>query len=136
MKQLRKNPQVGQNNGSTSAICPGVNCRLDQPIQFYQPKKDHYRYVTPGFEVGGYLVKDRLWMFTSFAPEIVQQARTIHFGLQPVRRLTRTVRSTTTATLLLARRAWITCSRRRSALYGAWQYQYCTQHGANLAECG
>ncbi len=67
---LRKNPQIPANS----------TLRLDQPAQYFQPIKDHYRYVDPGLEMGGYLAKDRLWVFGSFVPRIVNTRRTVVFG--------------------------------------------------------
>jgi hypothetical protein len=130
VRQLRKNPQVGQNAAppGTTVVCPGPYCRLDQPTQFYQPKKDHYRYVTPGFEVGGYLVKDRLWLFTSFAPEIVQQARTVHFGPSGTPANTdRTFHYNRNTYYALSRLDYLLTQKIR--VYGAWQYQYARSTG-------
>lgn len=126
-RQLRRNPDVGVNNG-VSATCPGVNCRLDQPTQLYTPKKDHYRYVTPGFEVGGYLIKDRLWTFNSFAPEILQQARTIHFtsGGTPAN-TDRTFHYNRNTYYALSRLDYLLTQKIR--VYGAWQYQYSRSTG-------
>ena len=39
--------------------------RLDQPIEYYAPIKDHSRIVDPGFTLGGPIFKDRLWFFIS-----------------------------------------------------------------------
>ncbi len=36
---------------------------------YYKPKKDKYTSFEPGFSVGGYIIKDRLWFFTSFIPQ-------------------------------------------------------------------
>ncbi len=67
---LVKNPEWGANaNGAK---------RLDQPLEYYYPVKDHRRIVTPGFSAGGYLVKDRLWVFGSTAPEFDALGRTIN----------------------------------------------------------
>lgn len=57
--------------------------QFDQASQYYQPKKDHYRIDTPGFELGGYIVKDRLWIFGSAAPQYNNTTRTIDFAYNP-----------------------------------------------------
>jgi hypothetical protein len=54
--------------------------KLDQPAEFYYPKKDHNRVVTPGFTLGGYVVKDRLWVFAGTAPELNSLARSVNFS--------------------------------------------------------
>ena len=67
---LKKNPEWSANaNGAK---------RLDQPLEYYYPVKDHARTITPGFSIGGYLVKDRLWVFGSAAPEFDALGRTIN----------------------------------------------------------
>src|SRR5207248_9855129 len=53
--------------------------RSDNTAQFYVPIKDHYRIVQPGFEAGGYLIKDRLWLFGASAPQFNTKRRTINF---------------------------------------------------------
>jgi hypothetical protein len=62
---------------------PGV----DPTPQNYQPQQDHFKIVQPGFTVGGPIVKDRLWFFVGFAPQINTRARNVNFGpsvcLQP-----------------------------------------------------
>ena len=55
--QLR-NPQI-------AAI---ASARLDQPLEYYYPVKDHRRVADPGFTLGGGLVKDRLWIFMGTQP--------------------------------------------------------------------
>lgn len=53
--------------------------RTDFTSQFYTPRKDHFRSVQPGVEVGGYLKRDRLWVFASTAPLFQTRRRTINF---------------------------------------------------------
>ena len=49
---------------------PSTACRLGAPMQYVQGKKDHFRIVEPGFEIGGYLKKDRLWVFAGSRPTL------------------------------------------------------------------
>jgi hypothetical protein len=67
-RTLRRNP----------GVAPDFAHRLDGPAEYYQSKKDHYRFVEPGFETGGYLMKDRLWLFGSTVPRFVSIRRTIN----------------------------------------------------------
>ncbi len=53
---------------------------LDNDSQTYQPKQDHFRYVQPGFDIGGPILKDRLWFFLGLAPLYQDTARNVNFG--------------------------------------------------------
>ncbi len=66
----------GTPGGGTS--CAGGPCGgFDAAAQEYQRKKDHYRFLQPGFKIGGPVVKDRLFFFLGFAPYVQSQARTV-----------------------------------------------------------
>ncbi len=84
----------------------GVNCflrtdpatslntttRTPATAQYYIPQKDSRRTIEPGFEIGGPILKDRLWLFTSYIPTLDSIHRTINFtGNNPgLRTLTQT----------------------------------------------
>ncbi len=72
---LRRDPATAPNAGGQPF--------LDQTAQFIQPKKDHYRYWDPGFEVGGDLFKDRLWVFLSTVPRLESRERTVNLDCNP-----------------------------------------------------
>src|SRR5579862_9192078 len=57
-----------------------ANSGLDNNTQTYQPKTDHFRYVQPGFSIGGPIMKDRIWFFLGVAPLYRSTGRTVNFG--------------------------------------------------------
>ena len=54
--------------------------RLDYASQYYQSKKDHTRDVQPAFNIGGPVLKDKVFLFLGFAPEYSSRVRTVNFG--------------------------------------------------------
>src|SRR6266436_2165801 len=53
--------------------------RLDQSMDYYIEKKDKYSVIEPGYEIGGPLFKDKLWLFSSYVPTIDRQTRAVNF---------------------------------------------------------
>jgi hypothetical protein len=47
--------------------------------EFMKPKEDDYRIYYPGGSIGGPLIRDRLFFFGSFSPELEKSERTINF---------------------------------------------------------
>jgi hypothetical protein len=66
---LRKDP--GTITNSTT--------RTDQAAQFYIAKQDHYRAVNPGFTLGGPLLGNKVWLYSSFVPEYYALRRDVNF---------------------------------------------------------
>jgi hypothetical protein len=69
-------------SGLTSALFSTVcGLRLDANgnPEYYVPKKDARTILEPGFEVGGPIWKDKLWLFTSYIPTIDTTRRTTTF---------------------------------------------------------
>ncbi len=66
---LRKDP--GTTTNSTT--------RTDQSAQYYIAKQDHYRAVNPGFTLGGPLLSNKVWLFSSFVPEYYALRRDVNF---------------------------------------------------------
>jgi hypothetical protein len=78
---LRLNPSLaGLNNAA----------RLDGTPQYYIPKKDGRSIIEPGYEISGPLLANKLWIFSSYIPNIDTIHRTVNFtGANPgVRTLT------------------------------------------------
>ena len=66
--------------------------RLDGTPEYYIPKKDARRIIEPGYEIGGPVFTERLWLFSSYIPLIDTTNRSTNFiGPNPgPRRLTNT----------------------------------------------
>ena len=121
-RTLRKDPLTAANAGGAK--------RLDQPAQYYQNKKDTYRVITPGFDLGGPIFKDRLWMFASFAPEYNHTNRTVNFAPSALVPGQRTFTQQDNTYYSLARLDWLATQKIR--LYGSWTYQYERVYGFTL----
>ena len=110
--------------------------RIPEQSEFYQANKDHLRRVDPGFEAGGYLLKDRLWSFLSFAPRFQSMSRTVNLNCTNVtacgspvvgpRRFNQDI----TTYNSFARLDGLLTSRIR--VYGAWQNGYERASGLSL----
>lgn len=46
---------------------------------YFTPGRDRYEEFNPSLNLGGPLVKDRLWFFGSYTPQYFHQARTLHY---------------------------------------------------------
>lgn len=108
--------------------------RQDYAAQFYTPKKDHFRYLQPGFDAGGYLKKDRVWLWISSAPLIQTARRTVNFtnptcaaaGCPGVRQF-----NYSEQTYFTAARVDVKVTE-KIRLYGGWQYAFDRTTGSNL----
>ena len=121
---LIRNPQVAANANGAKL--------LDQPAEFYQPKKDHYRTVTPGFSIGGPIKKDRLWLFASAAPEYYQLARTVNFAAASGAPGARTFHENIDTYYSVFRLDYLATSKIR--LYAGWSYGYARGTGTQLPQ--
>ncbi|PYS46319.1 MAG: hypothetical protein DMG13_30275, partial [Acidobacteria bacterium] len=53
--------------------------RIDGTPEYYVPKKDSRHIIEPGYELGGPLLPDRLWLFSSYIPTLDSTQRTTAF---------------------------------------------------------
>ena len=119
----------------TSKACGGNPCGgFDAAAQEFQPGKDHYRYVQPGFTIGGPIVKDRLWFFVGFAPYVQSLARTVDFSSSAIPAQASLgkqyfTRDTTTYYSTMRLDATVTSKIR---LFGSWLNQYARRTGDSL----
>jgi len=111
---LIKNPSIAANANGAKL--------LDQPAENYQPKKDHYRTITPGFSVGGPLMKDRLWAFFSIAPEYATIARTVNFAPTAPVPGNSAIHQDTNTYYALGRLDYLATQKIR--VFGSWSYAY------------
>jgi outer membrane receptor protein involved in Fe transport len=94
--------------------------RLDGTPEYYVFKPDNRKVITPGYEIGGPLFTDRLWLFSSYIPQIDSTNRTTTFtGKNPgPRKLNRTSVQHNMYNRLDFR------ALKSLQLFGGWNYAY------------
>jgi Carboxypeptidase regulatory-like domain/TonB dependent receptor len=61
-----------------------ASTRLDQSTIYYNQKQDKYRTVEAGYAIGGPILKNKLWLFSSYVPTIDRIQRSVVFtGTSP-----------------------------------------------------
>ena len=126
---------TGYTSSGFSTVCglrldpskSGLNsaARLDGTPEYYVPKKDNRRILEPGFEVGGSLLKNRLWLFTSYIPSIDTIRRTTTFT--GTNSGPRSLTSSTTQHNAYTRLDFRAADSLR--LFAGWNYGYSRQTG-------
>jgi len=99
--------------------------RLDGTPQYYIPIKDSRHTIEPGYEIGGPIFKDRLWLFSSFIPSLDTTQRTTQFtgANAGPRRLSGTVNQMNAYNRLDYR------AFDKLRLYASWNYAYSRSQG-------
>jgi len=84
-------------------------------------EKDKLLYLEPGFTLGGPILKNRLWFFTSYIPTLDRMSRTVNFtGPNPgLRTFYRSNNNSETGS-----RGWTISPSTQLRLYAGWQYGY------------
>ena len=103
--------------------------RLDQPLEYYYPVKDHRRIVDPGFTLGGALIKDRLWIFGGTEPDF-DQLRRVVVSTYPGAAGARTFNDNNYTYYSFARLDFRATQKIR--VYGSWAYNYARGTGTSL----
>ena len=112
---LRANPSTSTN----------TTTRLGSTPEYYSAKKDWNTTVEPGYVLGGALVKNKLWLFSSYIPSHNTVRRTTNFtGANPG---PRTLTQTTTQHNAYNRLDYGLTSNLR--LFGSWNYGYSRNTG-------
>lgn len=68
----------------------GTGATFVQVNEYLKPKKDDFKNLYPSFAFGGPIKKDRLWFFTSYAPQIFDINRTTQYFTSDPRTRTQT----------------------------------------------
>ncbi len=120
--------------GAYTRFTPGISVgtRTDIPLQTVTPRKDHFRYLQPGFTAGGYLIKDRLWSFSGVEPFFTSLRRTINtnFTGSPAVTGPRTYTQDTQQYFFTQR--FDVRATNRIRLFASWLYQYYRASGTSL----
>jgi Carboxypeptidase regulatory-like domain len=107
---------------------------IDPSAQHYQPIKDKTSDVFPGFTLGGPLIKDRVWFFAAFNPELNRDERALNYaqstdptlqglGVQHYAQNTNTYYTTARIDANVSQKI---------RLFGSWLYQLQKQYGESL----
>jgi len=115
---------------------------LDPGSQLYDPSRDNYGIVQPGFTVGGPILKDRLFFFVGFAPQYARTTRAINIPVAFSDEATGSEPGGPNAPgpYTFNQNAWTyyTTARLDAAvtqkirLYASWLYQYAREQGETL----
>jgi len=99
--------------------------RLDGTPEYYVPKKDGRNIIEPGYEIGGPLVSNKLWLYSSYIPTIDTIHRTTTFtGNNPG---PRTLTSSFVQQNMYNRLDYGPLNSLR--LFGSWNYAYSRTQG-------
>jgi hypothetical protein len=127
---LRTNPLLPSAVTSFSGACVAAGtCRLDATPEYYMENKDQNVIAEGGFEIGGAIWKNKLWLYSSYIPQVDTSRRVTNFtGANPG---PRTLANTRTDHNAYNRLDYgLTNSLR---LFASWNYGYFRTTGAQGA---
>lgn len=107
---------------------------IDPSAQHFQPIPDKTSDIFPGFKLGGPILKDRLWFFVAFNPELQRDERSVNYaqsldptfqplGLQHYAQNTNTYYTNARIDATLSQKIRV---------FGSWLYQLQKQYGESL----
>jgi hypothetical protein len=126
----------GMTSNGFSTVCgqrllPGTSLnaatRLDGTPEYYVPKKDARTILEPGLEIGGPILKNRVWLFASYIPTLDTIRRTTTFVPSGPRELS----STFTQQNAYARLDYQALKSLR--VFTGWNYAYSRGYTGTLA---
>ncbi len=115
----------GMTSNNFSTVC-GLRLDSSSKPEYYVPKKDARTILEPGFEIGGPIFKDKLWLFSSYIPTIDTTHRTTTFT--PLLGGPRTLVHTLTQHNAYTRLDYQPLNALR--LFAGWNYAYSRNAGA------
>jgi len=121
---------INNNNGDRGirinpATSRNTTTRIDGAVEYFAAKQDARTIIEPGYTVGGALIKNKLWIFSSYIPSVDTTRRTTNFtGANPG---PRTLTQTTTTHNAYNRLDYGVTNNLR--LFGSWNYGYFRQTG-------
>src|SRR5580700_2661249 len=107
--------------GTAANTNPASGPVVDQATQYYIQKQDKYSVIEPGYTIGGPILADKLWFFSSYIPTIDRTTRTINFT-NPTALGPHSFTRNNTVQNLLNRLDYQPFAKLH--LYAGWQYGY------------
>jgi hypothetical protein len=135
-------PNQGSSIGYDPLGSPSTTAYIDAPVISYQPKKDHWSDIFPGFTLGGPLLpfsgfRDKVFFFVGFSPEMRRYERTVNYS-QNAKIAGFSQATTGSVPFSQNTNTYYTTARidaqatSKIHVFGSWLYQYQRQVGENL----
>lgn len=62
---------------ASPGFSPPPGSHVSEPVQSYRSKEDKQRIFEPGFEIGGPVWKDRIFLYASYIPQLLKNTRVV-----------------------------------------------------------